>query len=218
MSTVVIEGNTLEQSNQAIGGTVVVKLKKHNACCKTCGKQGVYSVKSMLCSSCYWKWYDKKEGRGVSRMHALRAKSPARMMLYQFRAKAKQEKIPFDLDEAWFEERLQQGSCEVTHLTFAQRNCGTGRRHFRSPYVASVDRIEGAKGYTKANCRMVIWLYNVAKNAYTDQDVRDLAMIVTLRLAEETENDELVKLLEKYVAKMGRFDYRTSAIRSGNRG
>jgi|GEM_PF-3167831 len=53
----------------------------------------------------------------------------------------------------------------------------------RSPWVASVDRIDPLGGYTQENARLVVWLYNAAKSNYQDQDVLRLALAVITHAA-----------------------------------
>jgi hypothetical protein len=40
----------------------------------------------------------------------------------------------------------------------------------KSPYQASLDRIDNAKGYTKDNVRFVCLMFNYARNNFTDEE------------------------------------------------
>lgn len=158
--------------------------------CIQCGHPNVFNQKRGLCKTCYWRYYEKKDGRGVSRIQALRRDDPARAMVYLYRSKAKKLNLQFDLDEAWFTERLSRGVCEATGLPLQPMNTGNAlTKHYRAPFVASLDRINPAQGYTKSNCRIVAWMFNLAKNAYTDQDVLRLALAVVYRAVEQRQTD-----------------------------
>lgn len=160
--------------------------------CIQCGHPDVINQKRALCKTCYWRYYDKKAGRGVYRIQALRRDDPARAMVYQYRCKAKKLGLAFDLDAAWLSERLSRGTCEATGLPLQPMNTGNAlTKHYRAPFVASLDRIDPAEGYTKSNCRIVAWMFNLAKNAYTDQDVLRLAIAVVSRAVAQGETQAL---------------------------
>jgi hypothetical protein len=88
--------------------------------------------------------------------------------LRKIKNRCTKENLECDLDLDWMFERLQK-PCSVTKLNFVfNRSKGPGNRHASSP---SVDRINPYKGYTKDNCRMVVWWYNAAKQRYSDLEV-----------------------------------------------
>jgi hypothetical protein len=41
--------------------------------------------------------------------------------------------------------------------------------------MTSIDKIDPKKGYTLENSRVVVWIYNAAKNIFTDEDVMRMA-------------------------------------------
>jgi hypothetical protein len=45
----------------------------------------------------------------------------------------------------------------------------------RTPWSASIDRIEPRLGYTPENTRVVCWMLNAAKGEYSDSDVIKMA-------------------------------------------
>jgi hypothetical protein len=63
--------------------------------------------------------------------------------------------VPFDLDQGWIEQKLARGTCSVTNMSFVFEP--------NSPFVPSLDQREPGIGYTKANCQVVVWCYNMAK-------------------------------------------------------
>lgn len=89
------------------------------------------------------------------------------LMMYRAKRAAKDRGLLFDLDRQWFRERLERGRCEMTGLAFDM----IGRR---TPLSPSIDRINPRGGYTKSNCRLIIWWLN---RAMSDQG-EDFAMMV----------------------------------------
>ncbi len=87
------------------------------------------------------------------------------------RARAARAGFAFDLDRDWVEERLKRGRCETTGIEF-EINKSDGRFH---PWAPSIDRVDSKKGYTKDNCRIVVWIYNMAKSEWEDADVLKMA-------------------------------------------
>jgi hypothetical protein len=65
-----------------------------------------------------------------------------------------------------------QGCCEVTGIPFDQER-STSDRHMGSPFVASPDRIDNSKGYTKENTRWVVWIFNLMCGNFTDEQVKE---------------------------------------------
>lgn len=74
-----------------------------------------------------------------------------------------------ELTPEWIMEKLQQGLCEVTGLPF------TYGLDARNPWSPSLDRIDPSIGYTIENTRVVVWIFNAAKNVFKDSDVMLMA-------------------------------------------
>lgn len=68
-----------------------------------------------------------------------------------------------ELTVEWIEEQLLKG-CAVTGLPFIFEKG-------KNAFAPSLDRIDNSQGYTKKNVRAVVWMYNSAKNSFTDDDV-----------------------------------------------
>jgi hypothetical protein len=79
----------------------------------------------------------------------------------------------------WVEQRLKQGRCEATGLSFDSRG---GEFGVKRPFVASIDRVDNKKGYTQDNCRVVVWIFNLAKATWTDAEVLKMAEAFICRL------------------------------------
>lgn len=76
------------------------------------------------------------------------------------KARSKRKNLPFDMDRQWLVEHLVNLKCEATGLPLSLEK---DSRYYQSPYVASLDRIDPKKGYTKDNCQIVSVIYNKAK-------------------------------------------------------
>jgi hypothetical protein len=87
-------------------------------------------------------------------------------MWHNAKTRAKENNCTFDITEEWIENKLINGFCEVTNLPFVITYL-TGKQ----PWAPSLDKIDPLKGYTMDNTRVVVWLYNAAKNVFSDNDV-----------------------------------------------
>ncbi len=77
------------------------------------------------------------------------------MIVRMIRNRSKKNNIAFDLTRQWLKKRLDRGVCELTGLSFDM----AGRR---TPHSPSIDKIDPSKGYTKKNCRVILWSLNQA--------------------------------------------------------
>lgn len=82
----------------------------------------------------------------------------ARQLLKNILKKCRQFSLDFDLDHEWLASRLKHGHCELTGLPF---NMSVATRK-RNAFTPSVDRIQAGAGYTKQNCRLVLFSVNAA--------------------------------------------------------
>jgi hypothetical protein len=78
------------------------------------------------------------------------------------------------ITEEWIVSILEQGRCQVTNLPF-EWQYGVGKQ----PFAPSLDQIVPGLGYTPENTRVVVWIYNAAKNIFTDEDVLKMASALT---------------------------------------
>lgn len=86
----------------------------------------------------------------------------ARVLTNNAKHRAARFGLPFDLDRQWVEEQFK-GPCPVTGLEF--------RFEPGSPFAPSIDQREPARGYTRENAQVVVWIYNAAKQDFTHEDV-----------------------------------------------
>jgi len=104
----------------------------------------------------------------------------ARRILYRTKAQSKHRNIDFDISHEWLVEKLRGGKCEVTGIDFEFTRLPRGERKSRTPpFAPSIDRIEQGGGYIEANCRVVVFIYNVARSDFQDDELLKLAKALT---------------------------------------
>lgn len=107
-----------------------------------------------------------------------KVKNPELQRACQLVAAAK-KRAHCTLDSRVIAASIKAGVCEITGLRFILTPGKPG------PWSPSLDRIDGKFGYTPENTRVVVWLYNCAKNEFTDADVAILAEAIAKPLAEK---------------------------------
>ena len=73
----------------------------------------------------------------------------------------------------WTKEEIRekmQGKCEVTGIPFDMGLSKKGEP--KNAFVASPDRIDNSKGYTKENTRWVVFIYNSMRNDFKEEQVK----------------------------------------------
>lgn len=97
---------------------------------------------------------------------------PWKPLLLSAKYRATKLGLKFDLDEKWMEARWT-GSCELTKLPFSgpEKRTGYKNRNF-SP---SIDKIDSSLGYTKDNCRIILWAVNSLKRDSSDSEMYAIA-------------------------------------------
>ena len=108
-------------------------------------------------------YYQDHRDEIIAKNHLWKKNNPIKVFRGRVKRRARDAKVDFDLDLEWFEQRLRRGACEATGLPFVY------------PFTHSVDRTDPGKGYTKDNCKMVIWIYNAAKGSNSHEDVMIMA-------------------------------------------
>lgn len=119
------------------------------------------------------------QARNVEKVRAIKARSrkkvrsekPYRGAMYCAKARALKKFIKFDLTEDWAKARWT-GKCELTGAPFDVAN---GRP---TAFSASLDRIDGSKGYTQDNCRFILWSINRFKSDYDDATMMRIARLL----------------------------------------
>jgi len=101
-------------------------------------------------------------------------KGKAQAMNNRIKQKCKDKEIEFDLDAGWFLEKLN-GNCELTGLPFDLAKVNMSSGEGPRPNIPSIDKIDPAKGYTKDNCRMLLYCVNAFKQTMTDKQMLKIA-------------------------------------------
>jgi hypothetical protein len=110
--------------------------------------------------SIYWKARAQTiEGRALRLLNSAKVRS-------------KKDLLAYDLTPEWLIEKLTSGHCEVSGIKF---DLLLSQTTSKNKYAPSLDRIDPSKGYTKANTRCVVWMYNSCKSEYSDGEVLEFA-------------------------------------------
>jgi len=109
----------------------------------------------------------------VSRTDAL---SPFR---YHLR-KAKNRDLEFNISleylrEVWFK---QGGKCVYTDVYLHNKSQNGGLKTLGLIHAASLDRISSDRGYIKGNVQFISLAMNLAKNTFSDGDVREFIRVI----------------------------------------
>ncbi len=91
--------------------------------------------------------------------------------------RAKIHNLKYDLDIDWVKGRLTV--CNVTGIPFNIPDHFKGEKQpgnysNRHPLTPSIDRIDFKGGYTKENCQVVCWWYNLSKSTWETGVVEDI--------------------------------------------
>lgn len=121
--------------------------------------------------------YDKnpKRANALWLAYSRSIKGRAQALRSGAQQRAKKKNQPMELDNEWLIMRLEHGHCEVTGLPFVLDSPQDCAIH---PFTPSVDKIVPALGYTKENCRMVVFAVNAAKQDWTDDTLLAIAAAI----------------------------------------
>lgn len=75
------------------------------------------------------------------------------------------------IDVDWVQKKLEVGVCELSGLSFVFETS----KGDRDPYAPSLDRIDNSKGYTKENCRVILWALNMAFSNWGHETYLEIA-------------------------------------------
>lgn len=142
--------------------------------CRGCRVEPISNPEHQLCDPCYDRWRARQDRRGSQYAQTYLARHPDALMLSQVKSRAEKRGLEFNLDLEWFSSRLKHGRCEVTGMPMEAPQARCSVENFprrRSPWRATVDRINPLQGYTKDNSRMVVLIFNLAKAEFSDSDV-----------------------------------------------
>ena len=94
-------------------------------------------------------------------------KLPIMRKLTELKKRASFKNMQFNLDHSWMYYKLNQKNCEVSNLLF-DHDKGVW-------YTQSIDRVNNNHGYTKDNCKVVLWGMNVGKGTSSYEDLYEIS-------------------------------------------
>lgn len=148
--------------------------------CKKCGEEKsaehfAYNTKgrrAMRCRECtnlYMR--EKKQDRkpkSSAEFRKWRLNNRGKALCASARYRASTKGLPFELNAAEIQYRIDRGVCEATAIPF---DLGP-ERTWNSP---SLDRIDSTKGYTTDNVRVVLWAMNAMANTWGEDTILNVA-------------------------------------------
>lgn len=108
----------------------------------------------------------------LQRVYNRTPKGMVTQILKGARYRAKKRGYDLSISRDWVREKVKAGICEATNVNFTFENFPAGEYN---PWSPSVDRIDNTKGYTQDNCQIVVSMYNMAKNVWTEEQVLNMA-------------------------------------------
>jgi hypothetical protein len=96
----------------------------------------------------------------------------ATMMVNKARTRATEKGYACTITKEWVADKIRKGVCEKTGIKFVLDG---GNKHKHSP---SLDQIVPGAGYTETNTRVVVWIFNQARNAFSDEELLDFAFLL----------------------------------------
>jgi len=145
--------------------------------CLVCGKKIEYLSQSgpKTCSKECRKIYRSQRDR-VYNHSSLEIKLKHEVQSIQSRCR--NNNIPCDIDTDYVLSLLksQNNKCSRTGFTFIINDGGKERK--RHPHQPSLDRIIPELGYTKGNVQLVCLMYNLCKNIWSDEEVKQFAKAI----------------------------------------
>jgi hypothetical protein len=108
--------------------------------------------------------------------------SPFRYHIKNMKSRSKEYNREMSVDIYYLKELWdrQEGKCAITNIPLIHKYMITTIRNTpKSPYQASIDRIDNSKGYVKGNVRFVCLMYNFMRNDFTDEQVLEFLGEVT---------------------------------------
>jgi hypothetical protein len=157
-------------------GSVFSYRPKKKYCSPTCQRKHYWAnnKERLLQNHLVWTRKNKKHVTAIQikYLHNDMQRHPWHSLIRSSRKRAAANGILHNLDFAWGKERWT-GFCEITGIEFDLPDKRFG--HKNRNFFPSIDRIKPELGYTKDNCRFVLWAVNVFKGDGTDADMYEIA-------------------------------------------
>lgn len=153
-----------------------------------------YIVPTRVCS-CGKEWKAQSGGQGRRNKDHCDECYPifrrAYKLWYAALNRSRKNSTTFNLTVDWIFDKLKR-PCPKTGVPFVVSGLGTNYAD-RNPYSASIDKIDPDRGYTIDNCQVVSWLYNCAKQRFSEEEVYDFCLrVVNLKNINRATNADQV--------------------------
>lgn len=127
-----------------------------------------YAAKTKVCNHCH-KEYQYKKRRDKRKKDII---GTLKELVYGIKSRSKKKGYECDIDFDYVFDLYNQkdGNCWRTGVKLLPAN-GSSRRILGHPHTASIDRVNPNQGYVKGNIEMVTYICNVAKNAFTHDEL-----------------------------------------------
>lgn len=102
---------------------------------------------------------------------------------------SRNRKYEFDLDEEYLDNlwRKQQGLCALSGVPLSLRSHRSDEE--LTPYSASLDRIDSTKGYIKGNVQFLAYSLNLAKQSFSNEELKQFLLSVTDSIRNERKSE-----------------------------
>lgn len=87
--------------------------------------------------------------------------------LSSIKKRARLKNIELDINYNWMRSKCDQKNCEISNLLF-----DNGKGVW---YTQSIDRVNNDRGYTKDNCKVVLFGMNVGKGVSSYEDLYNIS-------------------------------------------
>lgn len=125
------------------------------------------------------------------------AEGRGKVLFQSAKRRAELKGIKFAISESWVIDKIKIGFCEASGLKF---HLLAG---IRSPQAPSIDKINPNLGYIEGNCRVVCWMFNAAKNRFSDADVLNFARALIAKQEPDSLSEKGRDRVGKSAAGMG---------------
>ena len=144
-------------------------------CCNNCDKP-VTVPSNRYTASCSEKCRSEYLNKKSSSSRRASVEQLVKLLFVQSKSRAKRLEKEFDLTVEFLLELLskQDGKCAGTGRKLLASSYVAGDKHRAHRDTVSIDRIDSTRGYTKDNVQLVTYHFNIAKGAFTLEELKEL--------------------------------------------
>jgi len=108
-------------------------------------------------------WQKQNSLKMAANAKQWRTTAPQRNLLSSVKARSRKKGLDCDLDMEWLLKQLEPMTCSITGVPLSFENAYLPAKN---PFAPSIDQIKPGEGYTKDNCQVVSWAFNMAKGPW----------------------------------------------------